>query len=369
MPIGVQLPGYRPGQAGGIAEVLGAINSMRTGSAQRASLEQETQSKQLANAQTAATMKYQQDLSDPNSVASESARNNLVADATVHKELGKQIGLSAEALAPFDQVINASKNGVEQRPAGQEGPGVMRPMSGLEAIRANDSPLFKGIESLREAQLKNAGQMTRAGALADSDVRGTSDEYHNRLKDYKNVNDDIKKIESVLRQKDKSGNPLITKQAMTEANFAFNRVMSPGHMSDAGLKETEYGSSSADFNDALQKLFANPRDTGARKLVEHMVDAAHRVGNVSNENAIRMLDNVDSGNRSLTIPGAQAAAKNTSAQYRKMFAQKYPEIGDGSQGGAHPQDKQAIAWAKQNPKDARSAAILKANAAPVAGDR
>lgn len=36
-------------------------------------------------------------------------------------------------------------------------------------------------------------------------------------------------------------------------------------------------------------------------------------------------------------------------------------LGQGAQQGAHPQDQAAVAWAKANPRDPRSAAILKAN--------
>lgn len=316
MSVSIQLPGYRPAQAGAVADIMNAVNNMRTGSATRGNLEQEAKGKELANQKTEmetnAAKTQMMQLNAPDSPATKMIKGEGLL-------MLKNIGTSG--LVGQDQESQDSFKGLSAVLTAPE-------TTGLQVNSYfSSSPMVKDFHDLQKAKLTGIPAATRAGAQADSDARGVATTYHSSMANYKGVNDDIRKIESVLKQKDKAGNPLITSQAMKEANFAFNRIMSPGHMSDAGLKETEYGSASEEFAAALQRLTSDPKDTGARKLVEHMVDGAHRVGNVSNQNALRALEAIDAGNSSLTLPAAQQTARGTSAQYKKMFSNMYPEIG------------------------------------------
>ncbi len=224
---------------------------------------------------------------------------------------------------------------------------------------------------MQGSQIKASAMMGAAAgknqSFADRDAVQVSKDYETTLKPYRQVGEDVNKIEGTLNTKDKNGKPLITAQQMGDVNAAIARIYSPNHMSDATVNRTEYESAPSTFAKALQKWTANPEDIGSRQLIDHILDQAHHLANVSNENAERERQSLDSGYTNLQVPSAKKTAQDKSADFHKRFSVKYPERGDAqgllgqSNGNAHPQDQAAIAWAQANPNDPRSAAILKAN--------
>lgn len=185
-----------------------------------------------------------------------------------------------------------------------------------------------------------AGNAPRNQAFADRDVNSVSKDYEQRLGSYRQVNEDIEKLESTLSTKDKNGKPFISPQQIGDANQIIARIYSPNHMSDATVSRTEYESIPAQFAAAIQKLSTNPQDAGSRALVEHIVDQAHHIANVSNSNALKELESLDSGYANLQVPAAKQTAQDKSKFFRDRFMKAYPEVGQGllNQKGPKPGD-------------------------------
>ncbi len=226
---------------------------------------------------------------------------------------------------------------------------------------------------IEKQQVANQG-----GGMGARSAVQVSKDYESSTKPYRQTQEDISRVESILNTKDKDGNPLITSQQLGDANAAMARIFSPGHMSDATVSRTEYESMPAKFAAAVQKWTTNPQDSDSRGLIEHIVDQGHHIANVSNVNAEKQIDSLDSGY--LNQPGQIGQmAKSKSGFLHDRYNAHYPEAGESvpgaqqSQGGyqapalqtppapPHPQDTQAVQWAKANPRDPRSAKILQQN--------
>ena len=190
-------------------------------------------------------------------------------------------------------------------------------IAGGAAIQAGQT---KANSFFQAAQGKNQ-------SFADRDTVSVSKDYETQAKPFRQVNEDVAKIEGTLNTKDKDGNPLITKQQMGDVNAAIARIYSPGHMSDATVDRTEYESAPAAFAGALQKWSTNPQDIGSKQLIDHIVDQAHHLANVSNQNAQKELDSLDSGYQNLQVPSALKTAQDKSNSLRKRFSVQYPEAG------------------------------------------
>lgn len=183
MPIAVQLPGYRPGQAAGIADVLGVINQMRTGGAQRdqlaaqtANTEQETKGKELANQQSkiqadiakqqmellnpAASQETIQDPSGaqvPNPVFNPRAK---AMDDMNHSALAAKIA-EVSGVAPagtFDSILNASKN-----------------LHGIDFIKA--APDLSSAVELQKSKYSGGASQTRAKVMENNSLQSANSQY------------------------------------------------------------------------------------------------------------------------------------------------------------------------------------------------
>lgn len=282
---------------------------------------------------------------DPNS---EYSKGQVVMGNKIAQKAGLGQGLIPEGTSASD--VN-SENGI-----------IGKGIAGGFGMQAGQ---IKANSFLQAGQQKNQ-------SFADKDASSVSKDYESTLKPYRQVNEDVAKVEATLNTKDKNGNPMITPAQLGDVNAAIARIYSPGHMSDATVSRTEYESMPAKFAAAVQKWTANPQDIGSRQLIDHIIDQAHHLANVSNQNALRETDSLDSGYQNLQVPSAKKTAQDKSSDFRKRFSNKYQEVGEnptmlgrGQTSGTtpHPQDQAAIAWANANPKDPRSAAILKANGA------
>lgn len=159
MAIAVQLPGYRPAQAAGLADILSAGNNIYTGMKQRGMIEQQSKGQELTNAQKMAELKAQQQLGDETSPTSMSEVSGLRSEALLSKQRAQALGMDTSV---FDPIINSTTNGIQAQ--GPDGQLQTRPMSGLEAIVAKKSisPLLDAIKSAEE----NAPKMLEAQAKA-----------------------------------------------------------------------------------------------------------------------------------------------------------------------------------------------------------
>lgn len=329
MPVQVQLPGWHQGNAEGLASILNsgfnAYRSIKEGGvadAQKKNLD--LQNQQTAS-DVAAKQNYMKAMTTPEGQEGSAAPNARVGALT-------QIDGYKGAGLGDPKFLDTLRNTVADP---------NKTPTGL-SINQLMSPLHESLQPLLQAKLSGGAAAARAAAQTDSDSRSVAEGYHSALKDHKDTINSIGRIQSILNAKDEKGNPLITKQAIGEANLAVNSIFSPKHQSDSTVDATEYQSAPAEFMGALQRLSADPKDANSRKIVEHIVDQAHRIGNVTNTNAIRELDNLDASNRALTVPAAMATAKNTSSQYRKMFSTKYPERGENAAPGISALDHSQI---------------------------
>ncbi len=184
------------------------------------------------------------------------------------------------------------------------------------------------------AQAKAAPYAEKNKIMGDADARNVAQQYQTAIKSHKNLQEDIGRIESILTTRDKNGKPLVTAQQIGDANMAISRIFSPNHQSDSTMEATEYGSVPIKFAKAIQEFSAHPEDTKSRELVEHMVDQAHAIGNVSNQNALRQLDDLDSYAPNLQNASAHKTATDLSSQLRKRFSVTYPTMGAAA--GKHP---------------------------------
>ncbi len=107
-------------------------------------------------------------------------------------------------------------------------------------------------------------------------------------------------------------------------------MYSPNHQSDATVSATEYESAPAEFAAALQKYLANPQDSHSRALLDHILDQARHIGNASNRNALKQLDDIDAGNQNLVSPDSAKTAATISKQLRSRFSKQYPEVGENA---------------------------------------
>lgn len=188
----------------------------------------------------------------------------------------------------------------------------------------------------------SAAQGGKTASFADSRLETMTGKYQTLLKPYRQVSDDVARIDSILSVKDKAGNPLVTKQQLGDANRVIARIFSPNHMSDATVNATEYDAIPADFAGALQRLSANPRDIGSRDLIEHVIDQAHHIGNVNHENALQVLQELDAKIPSISEPKVQAGVQDTSNTFRARFSKRYSVRGDKSAGPSTEEKRQAL---------------------------
>jgi hypothetical protein len=84
-----------------------------------------------------------------------------------------------------------------------------------------------------------------------------------------------------------------------------------------------------------------------------MLISARRAGQLD------MLRNAGYDVANFDVPGHMPAVLPTSKNKSSVLSP--PQAEAAVSGGAHPQDDEAIKWAKSNPRDPRAAAILKAN--------
>ena len=201
---------------------------------------------------------------------------------------------------------------------------------------------------------------TLGGARQDRNAMSLNKDYETTLKPNRTLLEDVSRLEGSLNTKDKNGNPIITPQQVGDANLLISRIFSPHHMSDATVSATEYNSLGTRAAAALQKLSANPQDTGARALVEHMIDQAHHIANASNKNALTELDSLDAGLEGLS-PNLQKAGKTKSENLRKRFSQTFPTVGEtAANSSALGSDPTILQYAKMHNLDYLHAAeVLK----------
>lgn len=157
MSVTVQLPGYRPATIGGLADILGVVNGMRTGAAQREQLATATEGQKLTNQQAQASANVQKQLGDFTSPLSQQVVGGVGAAATMAKNRADKLGMDSSM---FDPIINSAKNGVPAKD--DQGNMTTRPMTGIEATSAlkEYGPLFESVKSAED----NASKMVEAKA-------------------------------------------------------------------------------------------------------------------------------------------------------------------------------------------------------------
>lgn len=219
---------------------------------------------------------------------------------------------------------------------------------------ANAKPLLDQLNQTSAYDLNNdnsfgpimeymKGEQTAKGVAARNQSRETGNaittgkDYDDKMSQYVQVNNDVKKVDSIFNTKDKNGKPLITPQQLGDANLAVSRLYSPTHQSDSTMSQTEYESAPAKFAEALQKYTADPTDIGSRDLVAHIVDQAHHLANVSNQNASTQLDNLHAGYMAIPDTQVQGVAKSKYGNYSKLFSKQYKTMGSDVPADGPPQ--------------------------------
>lgn len=204
-----------------------------------------------------------------------------------------------------------------------------------ETMSANDIQNDDNIKSLLSGGFGVQGNQLKAQAMAakndsfnDRNVVNVSKDYEKSLEAPRKMQEDISRVEAALATKDKNGNSLITKQQLGDINATIARIFSPGHMSDSTVARTEYESMPAQFMGAIQTLIASPQDVGSRALINHILDQAHHIGNVTNSNALKELQSLNSGYASGS-PALQKVANSKSDFFNKRFGTPYPTEGGG----------------------------------------
>lgn len=239
------------------------------------------------------------------------------------KQSSKALGLTGLALSPQIKTGSDAYNAVMQSMKAFDDPTV----TGAQAsLLRQQSPVLDSLMKIGEANVTGQNNPRTTGNAIN-----VGKDYDDNLKDGVQVNKDINKLNNIFATKDENGNPLITKQQMGDANAIISRLYSPNHMSDSTVDRTEYESSPSVFAGALQKLTANPTDIGSRQLIEHIVDQGRHIANITNQNSLRQLDNLDAGYLSLPGPAGQMASRK-SADYRKMFSKQYDTMGENQSG-------------------------------------
>lgn len=206
----------------------------------------------------------------------------------------------------------------------------------LESAHSKILPLLTSVETAKERSAMMTAMMgTRNENQGDRMGMGASKDYETAMKPYRGVQEDIGKVESSLGTVDKNGKPLITPNQMAETNEALLRIMMAGSQNGGlgRLEKTEFTTYPEKLAGAIQKLTANPQDTNSRAIVDHMVDIAHRIGNVSNKNATQELESLDAGYANMKNATVQKTAQSKSQFFRDRFSKNYPTQGGDSGSG------------------------------------
>lgn len=331
MPVAIQMPGQVKSPLEGILGIVNTVSNLKKNSENSDLLQQEAKSKELANQQATITNDQKnaqlKALSDPNSPETKTTK----LQANVFLEGLRGSGLFKGNETPLNDLIshvNASQTGLQVHNIFET------------------SPIMKSLTGLGEAQAKANGMAEssrlRNDSFSDRNNVQVSKDYETAMKPFRNLQEDISRVEGALSTKDKNGKPLITSQQLGDANAAIARIFSPNHMSDATVNRTEYESLPAKFAAAAQRLSADPHDIGSRDLINHIIDQAHHIGNVSNDNALKELDSLNSGYSNLNSESGRTFAKSKSDFFKKRFSNKYNTVGGESQGfdqgsGIHPE--------------------------------
>lgn len=182
---------------------------------------------------------------------------------------------------------------------------------------ANIKSLLAGGFSVQGNQLKAAAMGSKNNAFNGRNSIQISKDYEKHMEEPISVQNSIRRIESVLTT------PIISKQQLGDVNAAIANIFSPKHQSDATVNRTEYESIPAQVSGALQKLTANPQDIGSRKLIQHILDQAYHIGNVTNRAAKLEIEGLDAGYSQVGDPAIQNMAKSKSDFFNKRFGQDY----------------------------------------------
>lgn len=198
----------------------------------------------------------------------------------------------------------------------------------------DSDPQLKLTAAMAEAKMKgDAIVQSSQGKTNSFEARNTgqvSKDYESTMKPYRSLQEDVSKVEAAVSTKGKDGKPLITAQQMGDINATISRIFSPNHMSDATVDRTEYESMPAKFAAAMQKYKANPQDIGSRDLINHILDQAHHLANVSNQNALQELDSLDSGYTNSPSESVKKFAAAKSNFFRQRFSKVYQTVGGNS---------------------------------------
>lgn len=206
-----------------------------------------------------------------------------------------------------------------------------------------------------EQQNKNAGQVGM--------------QFENQLAPYKKVNNSLDRALSLL-----NGNTPLTATSMNMAKQDLANAVAPGGAATEGKVSREL------IDSYMEKLNQFEQRAGAVKdirkqepeLVGNLRDMTNQIKEDWSSAMARQAEDVHDSYKYNTNEKVKDTIKDKLMRYApKSYEERY---GGGSsknrgliqsaqqgQASTHPQDSAAVEWANANPKDPRSAAILKAN--------
>lgn len=178
----------------------------------------------------------------------------------------------------------------------------------------------------------------------------------------------VQGADRILGQLDaaKSGKIVDTNQLLNDINTEYVNLLTGSNNSALGKQErTEYTTMAGNLAATLQKIKGSPESINSPEILGQLETQVRDLkGNYQGQIKARgqMLQRNYAHN-----PNATQAQQDKIAEMTNQFGGGDQPQGQGLLGAQapmpHPQDAAAVQWAQANPKDPRSAAILKANGA------
>lgn len=173
----------------------------------------------------------------------------------------------------------------------------------------------------------------------------------------------ISKLKSTLSE------GTVTPQRMNEAAQELGAILTGGRAAAQGtIHAQEFNTLAQQFANLQQRITGNPQDVNTPQIKKYLMDTADQMDRVTKQIARERLQTVGEPLRAAYDGNSHVGSTldkaysiyGVNSNGQGLVGQQSPGLLNQT-GSAHPQDNQAVQWAKSNPQDPRAAAILKAN--------
>lgn len=331
---------------GGIVGILGGSKAHQNYLAQNSNVGQLQQQQQLQSQNLTQQSAQMQNQLAQYKLADEKEKNDVNSPASLFAQSAvagtyKQLGM-----APPPGLNKLSASSIEQSP-------VLDRM-----LTAQSTNLTKQLIAQQRAAAMQGNQSNKQDQLDEKTGNDISNKLNSLTASSRSALGTAAKAKvSAQRLKDIVNDPNATNQDLQSAYADLNAIVS-GNTTQSGSEHQAYNTLQNDLAQKLQYITSNPHAPDITAVKQHVANVADRMSAIS-DNVINQNTRTIQAGRSGWISRHPDQWKSLveATQPANELTNRAPQSSGSSQ--LSSQDKQAIDWANNNPKDPRAQQILK----------